>query len=92
MPQTDAEKAMMATIKAMRKAGTIKYQKILDGEIKVKDKPKDFVKFRDNKVIDKMSDISRLEKDLQREQDQDELRYVGRDDINKLNLTGTRLL
>ena len=76
MPQTDAEKAMMATIKAMRKAGTIKYQKILDGEIKVKDKPKDFVKFRDNNALDKMSDISRLEKDLQRQQDQDELLFT----------------
>jgi hypothetical protein len=76
LPQTDAEKAMMATINAMRKAGTIKYQKILDGEIKVKDKPKQLVKFRDNKVIDKMIEISRLEKDLQRQQDQDELLFT----------------
>ena len=80
MPQTDAEKAMMATIKAMRKAGKI------EGEIKVKDKPKQLVKFRDNKAIDKMIEISRLEKDLQRRQNQDALDYRSNTIAERQNL------
>ena len=78
----------MATIKAMRKAGKI------DGEIKVKDKPKQLVKFRDDNALDKMSDISRLEKDLQRTQDENELRFRSDNPYNyeklkKSQLTGT---
>jgi len=84
LPQTDAEKAMM---RAMRIAGKI-------GEIKVKDKPKQLVKFRDNNALDKMSDISRLEKDLQRTQDENELSIRSDNPYNyeklkKSQLTGT---
>ncbi len=70
-------------MRAMRIAGKV------DSEIKVRDKPQHLEKLRVKTQGERLSELSKLEDDLKRQQDQDELYFRGRNDLNKLNLTGT---
>lgn len=81
LPQTPQDKAMM---RAMRIAG-----KVGGEEIKVKDNPKKLEKLRMKNTGMNLSELSRLENDLQRQQDQDELSLSGQQRLNKLTQRGT---
>ena len=70
-------------MRAMRIAGKV------GGEIKVKDKPKNLEKLRMKNIGLNLSELSRLEDDLQRQQDQDELSLSGQQRLNKLTQRGT---
>ena len=70
-------------MRAMRIAGKV------GGEIKVKDNPKKLEKLRMKNTGMNLSELSRLENDLQRQQDQDELSLSGQQRLNKLTQRGT---
>ena len=67
----------------MRIAGNI------NGEIKVKDSARKLEKLRMKNTGMNLSELSRLENDLQRQQDQDELSLSGQQRLNKLTQRGT---
>ena len=85
LPQTDKEKAMM---RAMRIAGKV------GGEIKVKDNPKKLEKLRMKNTGMNLSELSKLENDLQRKQDENEISFTSNNPYNyeklkQSQLTGT---
>ena len=85
MPQTDKEKAMM---RAMRIAGKV------GGEIKVKDSARKLEKLRMKNTGMNLSELSKLENDLQRKQDENEISFTSNNPYNyeklkQSQLTGT---
>jgi len=80
LTQTPQDKAMM---RAMRIAGKV------GGEIKVRDKPQHLEKLRVKTQGERLSELSKLEDDLKRQQDRDELSLSGQERLNKLTQQGT---
>ena len=85
LPQTPQDKAMM---RAMRIAGKI------DGEIKVKDSARKLEKLRMKNTGMNLSELSKLENDLQRTQDENEISFTSNNPYNyeklkQSQLTGT---
>ena len=85
MPQTPQDKAMM---RAMRIAGKV------SGEIKVKDSARKLEKLRMKNTGMNLSELSRLENDLQRKQDENEISFTSNNPYNyeklkQSQLTGT---
>ena len=85
MPQTPQDKAKM---RAMRIAGKI------DGEIKVKDSARKLEKLRMKNTGMNLSELSKLENDLQRTQDENEISFTSNNPYNyeklkQSQLTGT---
>ena len=85
LPQTDKEKAMM---RAMRIAGKV------GGEIKVKDSARKLEKLRMKNTGMNLSELSKLENDLQRTQDENEISFTSNNPYNyeklkQSQLTGT---
>ena len=85
LPQTDKEKAMM---RAMRIAGKV------GGEIKVKDSARKLEKLRMKNTGMNLSELSKLENDLQRKQDENEISFTSNNPYNyeklkQSQLTGT---
>tara|TARA_B110000495_G_scaffold195919_1_gene204082 strand:+ start:759 stop:1595 length:837 start_codon:yes stop_codon:yes gene_type:complete len=79
MAQTEKHKAMM---RAMRLAGNF-------DEVRAKDKPKELEKFRSKKAHMGLMEMSKLEDELKRKQDQQELYFKGQDNFNKIHKIGT---
>ena len=85
MPQTPQDKAMM---RAMRIAGKV------SGEIKVKDSARKLEKLRMKNTGMNLSELSKLENDLQRTQDENEISFTSNNPYNyeklkQSQLTGT---